>query len=80
VKIYHSAEYHDDSQSSAPYYKLAVINMWDFASKINCVKYGIAYKLDLCTPLDNRSTKHEQVKELSDEQKSTLEEMGYLIA
>jgi len=79
MEIFESTEYVPEREY--PWYKLEVINQWDWSTKPVCYRdiHGnlINYRLTLNTVSSEKYWKSENVEELTDEIKSELKRMGY---
>jgi len=80
MKIYRSSISVKDKE----WYQLEVINMWDWGSERICFEksddHVFAYKLKHNKRVEENRWKSEDVTELTDEMKTTLQEMGYELA
>jgi len=83
MKIYRSTTYVNKTEREHPWYKLEVINQWDWKSKAVCYDHAgavlISYCLKLNTSTGKDSWKSENIETLTDEMKQELIKMGYKV-
>ncbi len=82
IKIYGSHQY--VHERDIPWYKLEVINQWDFTKHPICFDYSgdtlISYCLTINTRVSNTEYKSTIVENITDEMKSELLSMNYTLS
>lgn len=85
MEILNSTEYVDLKKQKESWYQLNVINQWDWSTKPVCFQelpdgHLIKFCLKKYTPLTDKMCQGELVEELTEEMRTALDEMGYIIA